>query len=185
MPADNLHGEGLVSSHSFGPLRSGQRSIGSNQHVDATSDSGLSSNQSRSFEGEHHLMNRRRAHAEVPLQVSFSGRPSEHVRVCIDEGQILLLRRCLPLTTRKQANQYLLRRFTDQASRAGNASGNIHANPPTSMKSSDSVFKPFSDVRGSRWTRLGITGVRLPSPPASARLTAELRLARQPNLNKF
>jgi hypothetical protein len=36
-------------------------------------------------------MNRRRAHAEVPLQVSFSGRPSEHVRVCIDEGQILPL----------------------------------------------------------------------------------------------
>ena len=54
-------------------------------------------------------MNRRRAHAEVPLQVSFSGRPSEHVRVCIDEGQILPLRRYLPLTSRKQANQYLLR----------------------------------------------------------------------------
>jgi hypothetical protein len=124
-------------------------------------------------------MNRRRAHAEVPLQVRFSGRPSEHVRVCMDEGQIPPLRRCLPLTFRKQASQYLLRRFTGQASRAGNVSGNIHANPPTSMKSSDPVFKPFSDVRGSRWTTLGITGVRLPSPPAFARLTPELRLARQ------
>jgi hypothetical protein len=58
-------------------------------------------------------------------------------------------------------------RFTGQASRAGNISGNIHANPPTSMKSSDPVFKPFSDVRGSPWTRLGITGVRLPSPPSA------------------
>jgi hypothetical protein len=47
------------------------------------------------------------------------------------------------------------------------------------MKSSDPVFKPFSDVRGSRRTRLGITGVRLPLPPAFARLTPELRLARQ------
>ena len=57
-------------------------------------------------------------------------------------------------------------RFTGQASRTGNISGNIHANPPTSMKSSDPVFKPFFDVRGSPWTRLGITGVRLPSPPS-------------------
>ena len=37
------------------------------------------------------MMNRKRAHAEVPVQVSFSGRPSEHVRVCTDEGQILPL----------------------------------------------------------------------------------------------
>jgi hypothetical protein len=93
-------------------------------------------------------------------------------------------RRCLPLTSRKQANQYLLRRFTGQASRDGNVSGNIHADPPTSMKSSDPVFKPFSDMRGSQWTRLGITGVRLPSPPAFARLTPELRLARQPKANQ-
>src|ERR1700759_3671387 len=73
MPADDLHGEGLVSSHSFGPLRSGQRRIGSNQHVDATYERLRAFVESaRSFEGEHHLMNRRRAHAEVPLQVSFS-----------------------------------------------------------------------------------------------------------------
>jgi hypothetical protein len=36
-------------------------------------------------------MNRRRADAEVPLQVSFGGRPPEHVRVSIDEGQVLPL----------------------------------------------------------------------------------------------
>jgi len=48
------------------------------------------------------------------------------------------------------------------------------------MKSADPLFKPFYDVLGSPWTRLGITGVRLPSPPAFARLTPELRLARQP-----
>ena len=37
------------------------------------------------------LVNRRRADAEVPLQVSFGGRPSEHVRVSVDESQILSL----------------------------------------------------------------------------------------------
>jgi len=36
-------------------------------------------------------MYRRRADAEVPLQISFGGRPSEHVRVSIDEGQVLSL----------------------------------------------------------------------------------------------
>ena len=36
-------------------------------------------------------MNGRRADAEVPLQVGFGGRPSEHVRVSIDEGQVLPL----------------------------------------------------------------------------------------------
>jgi hypothetical protein len=40
-------------------------------------------------------------------------------------------------------------------------SGNIQANPPTSMKSADPVFKLFCDMFGCPWTRLGITGVRL------------------------
>ncbi len=68
-----------------------RKQLGSNQHFDAASDSRLSSNQARSFESEHHLVNRRRADAEVPLQVSFGGRPSEHVRVSVDESQILSL----------------------------------------------------------------------------------------------
>jgi hypothetical protein len=39
-------------------------------------------------------------------------------------------------------------------------------------------------VCGSPWTRLGITGVRIPSPPAFARRTPELRLARQLRANQ-
>ena len=31
------------------------------------------------------------ADAEVPLQICFSGRPAEHARISIDEGQILTL----------------------------------------------------------------------------------------------
>jgi hypothetical protein len=40
---------------------------------DTARDLGLSTNQPRSFKGEHHLVNRRRADAEVPLQVGFGG----------------------------------------------------------------------------------------------------------------
>jgi hypothetical protein len=65
--------------------------LGSNQDFDAASDSGLSSNHPRSFEGEHHLVNRRRADAEVSLQVSFGGRPPKHMCVSVDESQILPL----------------------------------------------------------------------------------------------
>jgi hypothetical protein len=36
-------------------------------------------------------MNGRWTDSKVPLQVSFGGRPSEHVGVSIDEGQILSL----------------------------------------------------------------------------------------------
>jgi hypothetical protein len=36
-------------------------------------------------------VNIRRADAEVPLQVGFGGRPPEHVRVSVDESQILPL----------------------------------------------------------------------------------------------
>ena len=70
-------------------------------------------------------------------------------------------------------------RFTGQTGHAGNSSGNFHENPPTSAHSSNPLFKPMHDVCGSPWTRLGITGVRIPSPPAFARRTPELRLARQ------
>jgi len=47
----------------------------------------LSSNQPGSFEVEHHLVNRRRADAEVSLHVGFGGRPSEHTRVSVDEAK--------------------------------------------------------------------------------------------------
>ena len=82
----------------FHPLRWNQRrdreQLGSNQHFDAASDSRLSSNQPRSFEGEHHLVNRRGADAEVSLHIGFGGRPSEHTRVSVDESQVLPLLGC-------------------------------------------------------------------------------------------
>jgi hypothetical protein len=96
----------FLSFRLFSPVRDGKRDqssprtrgsiqdrkqLGSNQHFDAAGDSGLSSNQPRSFEGEHHLVNRRRADAEVPLQIGLSGWASEHACVSADESQILPL----------------------------------------------------------------------------------------------
>jgi hypothetical protein len=44
-----------------------------------------------SFERHDHLMDRGRADLKVALHVGFGGRTPEHVRVSIDEGQILAL----------------------------------------------------------------------------------------------
>ena len=54
-------------------------------------DAGLASDEAVSFEGDDHLMDRRRADAEVALHVGLGGRASEHVRVGVDEGQVLAL----------------------------------------------------------------------------------------------
>ena len=50
---------------------------------DATSNSGLSSNQPHSFEGEHHLVNRRWADAEVMRMLPDSGswKPPAHAKI--------------------------------------------------------------------------------------------------------
>ena len=44
-----------------------------------------------------------RADTEVPLQISFGGRPAEHARIDIDEGQILTLLECesVPLVNQR------------------------------------------------------------------------------------
>jgi hypothetical protein len=63
-----------------------RQQFGSNQHFDAASDARLPSNQPRSLQGEDHLVNRRRADAEVTLQVGFRRRPSQHARIGVDEG---------------------------------------------------------------------------------------------------
>ena len=47
--------------------------------------------QAGSLEGENHLVNRRRADAEVALHVGFGRGLSEHARIGIDEGQIVAL----------------------------------------------------------------------------------------------
>jgi hypothetical protein len=51
----------------------------------------LTSDQSISFERDDHLVDRRRGDAEVALHVCFGRRAVEHVRVSVDEGQILTL----------------------------------------------------------------------------------------------
>ena len=48
----------------------------------------MTSNEAVSFEGEDHLVDRRRADAEMALDVGFGGWASEHVGVGMDEGEV-------------------------------------------------------------------------------------------------
>jgi hypothetical protein len=52
----------------------------------------LAFDQAGSLESEDHLMDGRRADAEVALHVGFGRRASEHARISVDEGEILALR---------------------------------------------------------------------------------------------
>jgi hypothetical protein len=63
----------------------------SNEDLDASGDAGLTLNEAISFERYDHLMDRGRADLKVALHVGLGGRASEHVRVGIDEGQVLAL----------------------------------------------------------------------------------------------
>ena len=63
----------------------------SNQELDASGDARLASNESGALEGENHLVNRWWADAEMALHVGFGRSAPEHVRVRVDEGQILAL----------------------------------------------------------------------------------------------
>jgi hypothetical protein len=51
----------------------------------------LTSDEAVSFESDDHLVDRRRADAEVALDVGFGRWPSEHVGVGMDEGQVMTL----------------------------------------------------------------------------------------------
>jgi hypothetical protein len=51
----------------------------------------LSSDETRAFEGQHHLVNRGWADAEVLLHVGFGRRPAVQAGVEVDKGQILAL----------------------------------------------------------------------------------------------
>ena len=62
-----------------------------NEELDASGDTRLTPNKSGAFEGENHLVNRGRADAEMTLHVGFGRSVPEHVRVGVDEGQILSL----------------------------------------------------------------------------------------------
>lgn len=63
----------------------------SNEDLDASGDAGLMPNKAISFERHDHLVDRGRADLKVALHVGLGGWASEHVRVGVDESQILAL----------------------------------------------------------------------------------------------
>ena len=52
---------------------------------------GLPENQSHALQGEHHLMDGRRCHLEIALEVGFGGCAAKHLGIGVDEGEILPL----------------------------------------------------------------------------------------------
>ena len=62
-----------------------------NEDVDALRDSRLASDEAVAFEAEDHLMDRRRADAEVSLHVGFGGSLTEHALIDADEYQVVAL----------------------------------------------------------------------------------------------
>jgi hypothetical protein len=61
------------------------------KNFDAPRDPRLPADKPCSLEGENHLVDGGRADTEMPLKIGFDGRPAEHARISIDEGQILTL----------------------------------------------------------------------------------------------
>ena len=51
----------------------------------------MTTDEAGALEGGDHLVNRRRTDPEVALHIGFGGWTLEHVRIDIDEGQILAL----------------------------------------------------------------------------------------------
>ena len=64
---------------------------GGQENLDASGHAGLTPNEAVSFEGDDHLVNRRRADAEMSLDVFFCGRLPEHVRIGMDESEVVAL----------------------------------------------------------------------------------------------
>ncbi len=62
-----------------------------NKDFDASWHAGLTANEPISFERDDHLMDRRRTDLEMALHVGFGGRAAKHVRIGVDEGQVLAL----------------------------------------------------------------------------------------------
>ena len=59
--------------------------------MDASGDAGLTADEAISFERHDHLVDRGRADLKVALHVGLGGRASEHVRIGVDEGEVLAL----------------------------------------------------------------------------------------------
>ena len=58
---------------------------------DASGHAGLSCDEAVSFEAEDHLVDGRWSDAEMPLHGRFGGRLAEHVRIDVNEGQVVAL----------------------------------------------------------------------------------------------
>jgi len=72
------------------PLQDRQALRG-DEDLDASWRAGLTTNEAISFERDDHLMDRGRADAEMALDVGFGGWAPKHVRIGVDEGQVLAL----------------------------------------------------------------------------------------------
>ena len=68
-----------------------RQGFGGNQQLDTSRDTGLALDEAQACEGKHHLMDRRRARAEVVLHVCFGGWTTEHLGISVNEGQVLAL----------------------------------------------------------------------------------------------
>jgi hypothetical protein len=59
--------------------------------LDASGDAGLTPNEAVSFERHDRLVDRGWADLKVALHIGFRGQASEHVRVGVDESQVVTL----------------------------------------------------------------------------------------------
>lgn len=59
--------------------------------MDASCDAGLTANETISFERHDHLVDRGRADLKVALHVGLGGWTPEHVRIGVDESQVVAL----------------------------------------------------------------------------------------------
>ena len=62
-----------------------------NENLDASGDAGLTADEAISLEGDDHLVDRGRADLKVALHIGLGGRASEHMRVGVNEGQVVAL----------------------------------------------------------------------------------------------
>src|SRR3546814_20689701 len=65
--------------------------LGVDEHLDAAGLAWLAADQACAFEGQHHLVDRWRADAEVALPVCLGRRPAVDTGIGVDEGELLPL----------------------------------------------------------------------------------------------
>src|SRR3546814_741906 len=84
----------LVPQHRGFDMLSGPQDgqvLGVDEHLDAAGLAWLAADQACAFEGQHHLVDRWRADAEVALHVCLGRRPAVDTGIGVDEGEILPL----------------------------------------------------------------------------------------------